>query len=363
MGIGSALVQGGLLSREVDKYNEQQAVQGLRMRQVQKGVRDLEDDEAARPQRNAIAELRRDIERAELEFKRVVQPAQQAIASSELQHQAAMQPGKQTLEREAQNAQRLEAREKQLARVWSLFKAGDKDGALEVYNASELIAPGRKAAKIEEISGPAPDGTQHHGVLFVPGDGGQPILVQREQLDGLVRKHFAKFLNVGGGNVVEVGPEGAKLAFSGGQQAHEQRVKLAERQHELRMELEAFKRKNGAGAATSLQKNIQFLIDQGIAETPGDAFDKLRTAMEKPEADAVASIATNLMRGPGFAGPNGADKAIAQAKRMLEQIRGAEPSATGKYKTAEDVRAAYRTKKIDRATALRELERFGFDAE
>jgi hypothetical protein len=69
------------------------------------------------------------------------------------------------------------------------------------------------------------------------------------------------------------------------------------------------------------------------------------------------------MRGPGFAGPNGADKAIAQAKRMLEQIRGAEPSATGKYKTAEDVRAAYRTKKIDRATALRELERFGFDAE
>jgi hypothetical protein len=119
--------------------------------------------------------------------------------------------------------------------------------------------------------------------------------------------------------------------------------------------------------ATALISNMDHLIDTGIATGPKDAFTKLRQSSANDTA-LVMQLTNSLVRSndPKYRGGAGRRLAIGEAKEMLSTIRGeGEPAGikpgSSKYGSAEDVRAAHRAGKIDRATALKELEPFGFE--
>lgn len=239
MNLGAALVQGGLLSRDVDAYNEQQASSGYRMRQIKAGIQRMDDEEASRPQRLQMEQLRRDIERAELEYKQRVQPTEQAnadkqrtLAGGNLDTQIALQPGAAELARTTQSTQldaakaqqRMQpgqiqlaesqqqdqirtAREQQLARLWGLYRTGDRSGFLDMLNGSSIVAPGRKFEDVKEVEGTLPTGEKVQGIVFVPGDGKPPIIIPVEQMAALEQKYNTKYEKVGN-NLLRIGPNG-----------------------------------------------------------------------------------------------------------------------------------------------------------
>ena len=229
MNLGAALVQGGLLSRDVDAYNNQQAESGLRMRQIRAGIQRMDDDEAARPERLRIEQLRRDIESAELEYKRQVMPKDQAnadrqrtLTAGNLDSQIALQPGAAELARATQNTQlagaraqeRMQpgqiqlaeaqqqeqlrtAREQQLARLWGVYSSGDRAGFLDMLNNSNLVAPGRKFSEADVGNATGPDGQPVPGLAIVPADNGPPIFIPVAQLQALHQKYNTKYEKVG----------------------------------------------------------------------------------------------------------------------------------------------------------------------
>lgn len=240
MNLGAALVQGGLLSRDVDAYNEQQAHSGYRMRQIQSGIQRMDDEDAARPQRLQTEQLRRDIERAELEYRQRSQPQEQAnadrqrtLAGTNLDTQIALQPGAAELARTTQSTQldaakaqqRMQpgqiqlaesqqqdqiraAREQQLARLWGLYRTGDRTGFLDMLNGSSIVAPGRKFDDVKEVEGTLPTGETVKGIVFVPGDGKEPVIIPMEQMAALEQKYNTKYEKVGN-NLLRIGPNGA----------------------------------------------------------------------------------------------------------------------------------------------------------
>lgn len=134
----------------------------------------------------------------------------------------------------------------------------------------------------------------------------------------------------------------------------------ADREHSLRLQLENFKLKNGSDKTTAMMNNIKFMTENGIAEDSKQAFEMLRTQMEKPEQDAIGNIARELMRSPRYRGTDGQARAIEDASRMYEGIRARRPGGGRGFQSAEDVRAAYQAGRIDRNRAVRELQRFGY---
>lgn len=101
------------------------------------------------------------------------------------------------------------------------------------------------------------------------------------------------------------------------------------RNADLRLEIARIRSERGADAATALERNINFLIKNKIANDPSDAFGKLRTAMEKPEEDAILSMAGTLMRGPGYAGKDGWNRALKTATDMVREAKGANVTGGG----------------------------------
>ncbi len=386
MNFGALLAGAGIARAAMDDARARAAEQTYRQWFIQSGIQDMDAKEALRPMRAERDRLRAEMDLAEARYKRDMQPQEQEIARlsgqgrlSDAQHKLAMQPGKQRLDEtrqqtdlalapgkqalavSEQQGKRQEERLKQLARWWGYYRI-DQQGALDFLNGSETLGPGRQFKRIEAGDVPMPNGQTTRGLAFIPADGGQRVAIPFAQLDALEKKYNTKYEKVGS-TLVGIGPEGPKVVFSGAQQTHDLAVKKLDYEYSLKRELESFKQKNGAAAATALERNVRFLIDQGIAKTPAAAFEKLRTAMSKGDEDAVLSLAGSLLRGPGFSGPKGRDKAIAEAQRMIESIRGPSAPGASTYQSAEDVRAAYRAQKIDRATALKELERFGFEGE
>ncbi len=114
---------------------------------------------------------------------------------------------------------------------------------------------------------------------------------------------------------------------------------------------------------TALISNIEFLVKSGVASDPTEAYEKLRTGMSKPEDSQIQDLTKTLLRDTArYRGDEGRQSAVRDATGMVRSMRGGESDpATGALKSADDVRSAFKANKIDRATALRELKRFGYE--
>lgn len=110
---------------------------------------------------------------------------------------------------------------------------------------------------------------------------------------------------------------------------------------------------------TALQRNVDYLVANGVAKDHTDAFSRLREALKKPEADAVVAITRDLSRSPRFMGKDGTERATTEAKRIVRESRA--DDAPAGYRSAEDVRSAFRSGKISRAQAVKELRGFGYE--
>jgi hypothetical protein len=119
----------------------------------------------------------------------------------------------------------------------------------------------------------------------------------------------------------------------------------------------------GAPKQTALQRNVEYLVANGVAKDAADAFGKLRTAMGKSEDDAILAVARDLARSPRFMGKGGPERAVEEATRMVRALRTERESEGGGFNSAEEVRSAFRAGRIDRARAIKELGNFGFAPE
>jgi len=146
-------------------------------------------------------------------------------------------------------------------------------------------------------------------------------------------------------------------------------------EYDLKKKLKTYGEQNGAEKTTALVSNIGYLVRANIATTPKQAFEMLRTTMQKPDEDAVVGLAGNLIRGGSYRGKDGPARAVRDASEIIRTLRtgkfsgasapgadGTKDSTTSTFGAAEDVRAAFRAGKIDRATAKRELQQnFGLE--
>lgn len=162
------------------------------------------------------------------------------------------------------------------------------------------------------------------------------------------------------------GAERRKSEMKGKHSLDVERDRLkVDREYGLRLAIEKFKITNGTEKTTALMQNISFLKEQGIAEDSKSAFEMLRTSMSKPEDQAILDMSKALLRGPGYRGRDGQQRALDDAENLVTSVRRRETkagnksrSAAGAYSSAEDVRDAYRAGKIGRSEA--ELELLGF---
>lgn len=149
---------------------------------------------------------------------------------------------------------------------------------------------------------------------------------------------------------------------------------------DFRAAMLATRQQRGADAATALERNVNYLVKNGIARDPSDAYRQLRTASEKPTADAIVSLANSLVKGSGYRGRDGMQRALNDARGMIESLKSPDdvpsrptaPAGTGqpsappvrgasRYKSPDDVRGALRAGRIDRQTAEQVLrQNFGF---
>lgn len=220
-----------------------------------------------------------------------------------------------------------------------LLIGGDAQGAEAAFNAGGQIKV--KPGSAREV------GNGRWAVTFVNG---------REQtIDP--RQMLRSYLNPGDFFRVELKEReiGAKEQQSKESAAYRERVTreterhnlqteaTAEKNADLKLELARIRSERGANAATALERNVDFLVKNKIAKGPMDAFNKLRTAMEKPEEDAILSVAGNLMKGPGYYGKNGWDKAVRDATRMVRTVKGGQSEAPGAGSAAPGAAAGVRT--------------------
>lgn len=359
MNLGNIIIGAGGIMRATREYERERATDEYNLRAMRQGIQRMDDEEALRPGRRENEMLKQQILRTENEYKLRSQPA-------ELEHRAAMRPGERTLERTDQQGQLMDAREKQLARIWMLYRSGDEQGALELLNASQMIAPGRKFSRIERGTAPAlgPDGKPAMGpdgqpqqqelVRFADGDGKGDMLVPSQALDQVAQRHLGS-TKVVGGSVVRMDP------FGGVKPVYEQprygtagpgvattkngeivsintaglearaaadKQKL-DYQHQLRKELETFKKAHGAESTTALMRNMEYLVKSGVAKDHKEAFERLRTTTEKSERDAASTLAGRLMQSPRYRGSNGPQRAMQDALEMVRSVRGAEADDGG----------------------------------
>lgn len=182
-----------------------------------------------------------------------------------------------------------------------------------------------------------------------------------------------------------------------------QRAEDKEADRQLHRDLAAA-RNSGDAKATALMQNIDFLKQRGIAATDEEAFRMLRTAMEKPGDDAAIALAKTLFQAdPRRYRQGGFNAALQEAKQIVGQSRGPRQPAgaapatggalppapgampgsfgemggalsgsapgasapsqnpSGQFKSAEDVRSAFKAGKLSREQARQELKRFGFE--
>jgi len=233
--------------------------------------------------------------------------------------------------------------------------SGRDDAELEkIYNRSgqDRIDPG--SVKMDRKT----------GFVFFTNNGEQKQInmTQMAELLGVVKREEKKQTVLPAGSQLAVDGKIVATNTAGVDAKSAADLSKLDYEYGLKRNLESFKAKHGEGKATALIQNMGYLVKSGVAADSKDAYSKLRTTMEKPEEDAVLSLATTLAKSPGYRGKDGLNRAIADATGMVKSVRGAAPPAQGApYKSAEDIRAAFRAGTIDRATAEAELQKgFGY---
>lgn len=122
---------------------------------------------------------------------------------------------------------------------------------------------------------------------------------------------------------------------------------------------------------TALQRNTRHLVSIGAVKDEAEAYAVMRQAGGKPERDGIAALAKVLMNRPGYLGRDGPARAATDAAEMWRAMGGTQqqpaqpaapgPQATPGFKSAEDVRAAFRAGKLPREQAESILQQqFGF---
>ncbi len=156
MDLGNIITQGGLLQRETQDYDRQQRADQLDVAQ-------------------------KAIQMQEAEFTKSQLPQAQEFSKADTQEKT------QT------------AKEKQAANVWSMYNLGDRQGALEALNKSNILMPGKQFTKIEEgtVRSPNDPNKTLRAIALHPADGGAPIMMSTQSLEALAQKHGTTFEKVG----------------------------------------------------------------------------------------------------------------------------------------------------------------------
>lgn len=126
------------------------------------------------------------------------------VQAGEIGAQVQNQPDELAVRREDLNNRVLDSMRRQTANVWSMYKLGDEDSALEMLNRSSLILPGQKAQgiRIEETPGSKAQ------VLTVDIQGRkQPLRVPVRDLDALEQQFGARY-EKSGNSIVRIGRDG-----------------------------------------------------------------------------------------------------------------------------------------------------------
>lgn len=250
MNLGNIIVQGGLLQRAGQDYDEEQSARGYAQRVRQHGIKAIEEKERLMPGQTDLELLKQEIQRNELAFTKRVQPDLQAITSSDISHKKSiqpkaqaldrgaqtlaseqqglqidqtrtarrLQPGQDTLAAEGQNVQSQALKSQQAANLWGLLKMGDKTGTLELLNNSKILFPNRKFSDI--VRGTVPvrgnDGKSlvqngqpvtEEVIQIVPADGGEPVFLPVQALERHYQKHGTRFEKAGN-NIIRIDPQG-----------------------------------------------------------------------------------------------------------------------------------------------------------
>jgi hypothetical protein len=98
-------------------------------------------------------------------------------------------------------------------------------------------------------------------------------------------------------------------------------MKKLNREQELRKDLETFKAEHGTSTSTLIE-NVNFLVKAEIANSPQEAFEMLRTSVEKPEHQAILDLAGSLRSGFGYSGKDGVERSMTDATRMVRSLKG-----------------------------------------
>ena len=357
--ISNIIVQGGLLQQEAQDYDDRNVMRDYMRRQAKHGIERMDYESALMPGRRENELLKQQIQRNEQQYKLRSQPA-------EIEHRTAMEPGKRRLEVAEQQQELAQARQKQAANLWLLYRSGDEPGALELLNNSQMVAPGRKFSKI--VRGTAPmqgeDGKPVVGAdgqpqtqevaRFVAADGEKDIFMPTQTLDQLAQRHLGSTKVVGNsvlqfdafggvkpvyepkrqtsvpaGGAVAVDGKITDTNIAGVEAKSEAKIREIKAQGALKKSLAEFRNRNGVQKATALERNMQMLVESGVAADHAEAYQKLRTGMGKSPEDQTLSLASTLMRGSAYRGKDGANRAFQDAARMVGEMRGARTGDAG----------------------------------
>jgi hypothetical protein len=360
--IRNAVIQGGLLHRETQDYDEQQARRAHAARTRQFGVKTMDLGErkmAAEGEmldtNTALQKLRQEIEQTELQFQQKQQPASQklrtvqmGVATGEAEAAKKLQPGATKIAEESQNVAEQTLMSQQAANLWSMVKTGGKAEALELLNKSAILHPGRKFSDIQrgEVPAMGADGKPITGadgkpvmekvVRLVAADGGKDVFTPQKRLDTNEASQGVKYEKTGKGDIVRIDRYGnvtpvyqtdefAANTETGGVFSKRTGLPAA-----------GGIRQPGAGsgkATARLDTRVKMAIDKVILPKYGGRFEGGMFFPDEKNKDVAVraiQIAGELTRGgmdPEAAGA----KAIAQAERekAIAETGGGTPNYSG----------------------------------
>ena len=157
--------------------------------------------------------------------------------------------------------------------------------------------------------------------------GGQPGKLDAGKMGvllGLVKPQEPKQTSLAPGAALAVDGKIVATNTEGLEARNTADLKKLDYEYGLKRDLETFKKSHGAESTTALMKNMEYLVKSGVAKSYKDAYSKLRIAVEKPESDAITSLASKLMQGSRYRGADGAKRAMEEATAMVRSVRGAE---------------------------------------
>jgi hypothetical protein len=110
---------------------------------------------------------------------------------------------------------------------------------------------------------------------------------------------------------------------------HEERMAILQKQLNVQERMLARQYGLDKNASTALTTNIKFLVDQGIAKTPAEAFEKLHTRMDRSAEETMRQMVLGLLRSgdPRYRGKDGRQNALDDARAVVGRIRRADERA------------------------------------